>query len=386
MSPLHRLSGLSPSLVVAVRNVSRAKVRSGLAAAAVMIGVVAIGAIGAGGAAFKQSQFDNLEDQGVTNVFVTPGVDKTPRSFDREDLRAIGETVGPAGVVATRSESVEFVRRGDRESLSVTYIDDPRSLYEVKHGTVPDNWRRSVVLSASFAAEHGLGPGDRLRLVRTDEDGGARERDYRVAAVLAPTQSFGASEAFLPFTEAGTDRSQQVRVTTGSVDRASAVADRLRERFNGRKDRILVFELTSLVRLFRSIVDGINAFLAGLAAISLLVATVSITNTMLMAVLRRREEIGALRAVGYRKGDIVRILLAESALLGAFGAAAGTVVAVGVAAVANAVFLGNPLAFSRSALGYLAAGAGFGVLCGLLAGVYPAWRAANERPVDALRG
>ncbi|MFB6171547.1 MAG: ABC transporter permease [Haloarculaceae archaeon] len=390
MSLLYRMAARFPALVVARRNVSRAKVRSALAAAAIVIGVVAIGAIGAGGAAFKQSQLQTIQAQGATNVFVLPGVDREHRYFDDEDLKAIEDAVAPAGVVATNGGSSEWVRRpGRRVTVSTTYTGDPRALYDVGAGTIPDNWRRSVVLSDSFANEHGLGPGDRLTLVREREtpDGPVEtERTYRVAAVLAETPAFGVSDVFLPIEEAAHRRYTQIRVTTGSVDQAEVVADALRERFNGRKDRLLVFELTSLVRLLTAIVNGINVFLAGLGSISLLVAGVSIANTMLMAVIERREEIGVRRAVGYSKATVVRVLLAEAALLGVLGSTVGVVVAIGVAMAANAVFLGDPLAFSQSALLYLAGAVTFGVLTSLLAGAYPAWRAANERPVDALRG
>ena len=53
---------------------------------------------------------------------------------------------------------------------------------------------------------------------------------------------------------------------------------------------------------------------------------------------------------------------------------------------ANAVFLGSPFAFSRAAVVYLLGATAFGVATSLIAGAYPAWRAANERPVDALAG
>ncbi|MFB6080171.1 MAG: ABC transporter permease [Haloferacaceae archaeon] len=386
MSLLYRIAGRVPALVIARRNVSRAKVRSALAAASILIGVVAIGAIGAGGAAFKRSQLENVRERGATNVFLSPGPDKERDYFDREDLKAISETVGPAGVVATKSASMEYVERaGNRTSISVTYIDDPRELYTVGAGEIPTNWRRSAVVSSEFAGDRGIAPGDRIKLVRTT-DGGEIEHSYRVVAVLAPTEAYGVNEVFLPIGTAPNDRYEQVRITTQSVDRAETAADRLRERFNGRRDRLRVFELTSLVRLFKTIVNGINAFLAGLGAISLLVAGVSIANTMLMAVVKRREEIGVLRAVGYARTDIVRILLVEAALLGTIGAVCGAALALLATMAANAVFLGEPLAFTGTEILYLAGAAVFGVVTSLIAGVYPAWRAANERPLDALRG
>jgi putative ABC transport system permease protein len=386
----YRISARFPTLVIARRNVSRAKVRSALAAASILIGVVAIGTIGAGGAAFKQSQLQTIKDQGATNVFVSPGFDKETSAFDREDLKAIDETVGPAGVVATKQTTRRLVTRGDDPTtVSVTYTEDPRALYDVQAGAVPADWRRSAVVSNEFASEHGLAPGDRVTLAPDAEQSGSgsvTEQTYRVVAVLASTQSFGVSDVYLPIEQAANRQYSQVRVTTSSVDRAEAAAAALRQRFNDRKDRLLVFELTSLVRLFKSVVNGINVFLAALGAISLLVAGVSIANTMLMAVIKRREEIGVRRAVGYAKTDVVRILLVEAALLGLAGSVAGIAVALVATMVANLVFLGDPTAFSATAVGYLVGAVAFGVLTSLIAGVYPAWRAANDRPVDALRG
>jgi putative ABC transport system permease protein len=386
----YRLAGRVPSVVIARRNISRAKARSALAAAAIVIGVVAIGAIGAGGAAFKESQLRTIQEQGATDVFVAPGLDKEPGHFDREDLMAIDETVGSAGVVATRDGDAEYLSRGDRrESVSVTYLEDPQRVFAVEAGAVPADWRRSAVVSNRFAAENAVGPGDRITLVREEETAAGTvetETTYRVDAVLARSQGFGTAEVYLPIGQAAARQYDQVRVTTGSVDRAEAAAEALRERFNGRKDRLLVFELTSLVRLLTTIVNGINAFLAGLGSISLLVAGVSIANTMLMAVIKRREEIGVLRAVGYSRADVMRILLVEAVLLGGIGSAVGLTIAVLVAVVANVLFLGDPLAFTGDAVLYLVGAVAFGLLTSLVAGLYPAWSAANERPVEALRG
>jgi putative ABC transport system permease protein len=388
VSWFYRIAGQFPSLVIARRNISRAKTRSALAALAILIGVVAIGVIGAGGSAFKQSQLQTIRDQGANNVFVSPGFDKEEAFFDREDVKAIEETVGEAGVVATNGESMEYVTRGTNEVVSVTYIEDPRALYSVDRGEIPDNWRGSVVVSHDFAAENGIDPGDRIRLTppeRADDPLG-EAGTYRVAAVLDETQAFGVSEVFFSIDDAPSRTYSQIRITTQSVDRAEVVADALRDRFNERKDRLLVLELTSLVRLFKAIVNGINVFLTGLGAISLLVAGVSIANTMLMATIKRREEIGVLRAVGYQKRDIVRVLLVEAAVLGGIGAVVGFLISLVATMVANAVFLGSPTAFTGEAFVFLGGSIAFGILTSLLAGAYPAWRAANEKPVEALRG
>ena len=309
----------------------------------------------------------------------------TPNYFDREDVQGIEETVGEAGIVATNQVGMDLeTRKRGRQPISVTYTDDPRVVYDVARGEIPRTWRQQAVVSADFARERDLGVDDRFTVFEETETGETK-RIYRVTAVLEETQVFGVSEVFLPMSELGERQYTQVEVRTRSVDRAEATAERLRTEYNDRKNRLFVFELTSLVRFFKSIVNGINIFLAGLAAISLLVAGVSIANTMLMAVIKRREEIGVRRAVGYSRLDVVRILLVEAGMLGAIGAVVGVTISLIATMLANATFLGDPFAFTGESVQYLLGAVAFGIVTSLLAGAYPAWRAANERPVDALR-
>jgi putative ABC transport system permease protein len=122
----------------------------------------------------------------------------------------------------------------------------------------------------------------------------------------------------------------------------------------------------------------------GISGISLLVAAVTIANTMLMSAIEREGEIGVLRAVGYSKFAVVRLLVAESPLLGVLGVAVGAPLALGVGVVANELLVGDPLAFTVTGLTYVGVGVVFGVLTALVGGLYPAWRAANKRPVEAL--
>lgn len=387
---LYRVFGRVPSFVIARRNISRAKTRSALAALAIVIGVVAIGAIGGGSVAFKQSTFDLIQDQGANNVFVQPGFDADDRTFDREELREIRETVGAEGVVGNYGGSARFRERAGRtEDVGVTYTEDPRVLYEIGQGELPTNWRNSVVIRAEFAAEHGLSVGDRVTLLTDEEVNGreiTRERTYRVSAVLAETSQFGASEVFLPMERAPTDEFSQVQIAAADATAAEAIADELDREFNERESRLFILELSSLVNFFKNLVNSINLFLVALGSISLIVAGVAIANTMLMAVIKRREEIGVLRAVGYQRRDVLRVLLVESAMLGAIGTVVGMVLAVVATMIANNFFLSGPFAFTQEALLYLGGAAVFGVLVSLVAGIYPAWRAANDRPVEALRG
>jgi putative ABC transport system permease protein len=119
----------------------------------------------------------------------------------------------------------------------------------------------------------------------------------------------------------------------------------------------------------------------GLGAVAVLVGGLGIANVMLMAVLERRTEIGLRRALGATRGHILGQFLSEAVLLaglgGALGAAAGAAIAAAYAA-SQGWIVSLPLAG-------LAAGVLGAALVGALAGIYPALRAANASPTDALR-
>ncbi len=119
----------------------------------------------------------------------------------------------------------------------------------------------------------------------------------------------------------------------------------------------------------------------GFGAVAVLVGGLGIANVMLMAVLERRNEIGLRRALGATRGHIVGQFLAEAVLLaglgGVVGAVLGSLIAAGYA-TSQGWLIALPVA--GLVVGVLAAGA-----VGGLAGIYPAFRAANTPPTDALR-
>lgn len=119
----------------------------------------------------------------------------------------------------------------------------------------------------------------------------------------------------------------------------------------------------------------------GLGAVAVLVGGLGIANVMLMAVLERRNEIGLRRALGATRGHIVGQFLAEAVLLAGLGGVIGAILGAAIAA-AYATSQGWLVALPLAGLvvGVAAAGA-----VGGLAGIYPALRAANTPPTDALR-
>jgi putative ABC transport system permease protein len=119
----------------------------------------------------------------------------------------------------------------------------------------------------------------------------------------------------------------------------------------------------------------------GLGAVAVLVGGLGIANVMLMAVLERRNEIGLRRALGATRGHIVGQFLAEAVLLAGFGGVIGAILGAAIA-VAYATSQGWLIALPIAGLGVGVAAA---AAVGGLAGIYPALRAANTPPTDALR-
>ncbi|HEY3955788.1 MAG TPA: ABC transporter permease [Streptosporangiaceae bacterium] len=134
-----------------------------------------------------------------------------------------------------------------------------------------------------------------------------------------------------------------------------------------------------------SLQGEVNGDLAGLflilALISLLIGAVGIANTTLVAVLERTGEIGVRRAVGARPRHIAAQFLAESTALGTLGGLIGTCAGVGIvvifAAAKDWTAVLNPYYTLPAPL--------IGSVVGLLAGAYPALRAARTSPLEALR-
>ncbi len=150
-----------------------------------------------------------------------------------------------------------------------------------------------------------------------------------------------------------------------------------------------VLDATKSLRRFFTVLD---LFLGIFGSLALAVATLAIINTLVMAVLERRREIGVMKAIGASDGDVKKLFFAEAGAMGFFGGLLG--IGLGFA-IGKAINLGTGIYLHRHQLPsepvwilppwLIGAAIAFSIMVSLLAGLYPASRAARLDPVQTLK-
>lgn len=191
-----------------------------------------------------------------------------------------------------------------------------------------------------------------------------------------------------------TDIYSQIAVQIQPGQDITAIAERVEKqliRSRGVTEKTKDFTILTpeqLLATFGTVLNILTGFLLGVAAISLLVGGIGITNTMYTAVLERTKEIGVMKAVGATNFDILALFTAESGLLGLLGGVGGVVIGyiVGMGVEFVAANMAGLTILQVSTPWYLIVGSLlFSFAIGAIAGLVPAYRASRVRPVVALR-
>jgi putative ABC transport system permease protein len=373
-----------------------------LAMAIGVASVVVLTALGEGARRYVTDQFVSL---GTNLLIILPGrsettggppplLGETPRDLTLEDALSLARSSAILRVapISIGSAPVSWKER-DREVIvfgSTPAFFEIRDLSMAQGKFIPpgDPTRGSAVCVLGyklkkelFGNQSPLGAWTRIGdrrfqvigvLAKKGQSLGHDMGDVVVVPVASAQALFNTSALFRVLVQAkGRD----------AIPRAKkAILNIIRERHEG-EDDITVITQDALLATFDKIFKTLTFSVAGIAGISLAVAGVLIMNVMLVAVSQRTAEIGLLKALGAPETQILRMFLAESAMLSLIGAAFGLVVAfMGTWGVTRA-FPAFPLRVPLWALGMATAVA---LVTGLVFGVLPARRAARMDPVQAL--
>ncbi|MFN0101370.1 MAG: ABC transporter permease [Bryobacteraceae bacterium] len=132
-----------------------------------------------------------------------------------------------------------------------------------------------------------------------------------------------------------------------------------------------------------------QTMIAAVAIIAVIVAFIGVINTILMSVYERTSEIGIMKALGARRGSIFQLIWLETVMICLAGAVVGSLLAVigsdlvekAIKSMADMGVSGSIVQITPAVIGYAVLGA---VILGFFAGLYPAWRASSMRPVEAI--
>jgi putative ABC transport system permease protein len=217
------------------------------------------------------------------------------------------------------------------------------------------------------------------------------DRRFRVIGVLSPGVSLGedlGEVVIIPVAAAQAlfNRSSLFRVlvestsSEGMEQTRKAILDTIRVRHEG-EDDITVITQDAVLTTFDRIFKALTLSVAGIAAISLVVAGIMIMNVMLVAVSNRRAEIGLLKALGASRRQILGLFLTESTILSSIGAGIGLLLALLGMRLAAFLFPEFPLHLApwSSTISL-----GVALITGIIFGVLPARRAADLEPAFAL--
>jgi ABC-type antimicrobial peptide transport system permease subunit len=236
--------------------------------------------------------------------------------------------------------------------------------------------RRQVIVGRQAAEQMGLEVGDTLRLM---------ESNFRVAGIYETGLAFEDIGVVIGLKEAQalTGKPRQVQfyaINLRDPERAEAAQDELTATFPD-IDFALTSELAESMSDFQVMEDMVEQ----ISLLAVFIGAVGMLNTMLMSVLERTQEIGVLRALGWRRRHVLGMVLRESLVLGAVGGVCGIVLGFGLAGLMALVpgTLGamKPLYTPR----FLVQAIVVALVAGAGGGLYPAWRATRMRPVEALR-
>jgi putative ABC transport system permease protein len=152
---------------------------------------------------------------------------------------------------------------------------------------------------------------------------------------------------------------------------------------NDASDNLQALSSADLAKQASQIVDQIRFFTIGIGAIAAFVGGLGVMNTMIMAVVERRKEIGVMKAIGATNGMVLRQILMESAIMSVIGGVGGILIGVAAAIGLGVISNGSIQGYVTPALAL--EGLAFAIFLGVIGGLYPARQAAKLDPVEALR-
>lgn len=386
---------------IAKRNIRIHLLRSFLAMLGIVIGVVAISSMGILGNSMVLSVSDSLRTVG-DSVIVTPhsgsgghfggGGSSTSLVITEQDYQQIKRVSAP-------NPAIPVLQTTDRMKMGVGSDDIYAMIYGMDPDDVPEMLKlesgdysrgdSGCLVGSTFAKDNNVKVGSRIA-VGTDGNKGT----LRVTGIIEERgMAFDVStDSAVVVTQNWFDTAynrndyDKVVVKVKNLDDITTVKEAIEKQMNKRDEIVDVMDTRKVMESIFEAFGQITTFVSAIGGISMLVAGVSILNIMMMSVTERIKEIGIMRSIGAQRKEIMAMFLYEALILGVVGSIIGGILSLlGGYAISSLMLQTTKYLFVPSSLIHIVYGMVFGIIICLICGIYPAWRAANLSPIEALR-
>lgn len=366
-----------------IKNLIRRPIRSALTVIGLSVAICAVVALVGIAEGFKRSFLELYQQRGVDLVVLRAGASDYLTSTLEESLEERIRCV--PGVKGVTGGQLDFVSFEDHDLFLVNvngwepgcFLFDELKILEGRKLRSGD--RKAVMLGVVLAKNLGKHAGDHLELYG--------QPDFEIVGVFESFHLYENSGIVMPLAELQRAKDQQGRVTGFTV----IVEDGPQGDVLAVQRAIQAIDRGLLVLTTEDYASSTMQFRAaeGMAwltsAVALIVGAIGMLNTMAMSVFERTGELGLLRAVGWRKSRVVRMILAEAEMLSLSAAVLGTLAARVLTRFLANVGPTRGLIEGRFDPDVIARGFLVAVLLGLVGAFYPALRAAKLAPTEALR-
>ena len=412
-----RLTALLEALFVALASLRTNKLRTALTLVGIVVGVAAVIAVVTIIQGLNNKVATTFSSQGSTvfTVSKNPQIIKSREDFVKfnrrkdvthEDEEAIARLCTACWRVGIAGNALQTVKYGDQKSENVRVRGvTPTTMFDIDGVSIDagrfwtDNEGNSghdICVIGPDLLKNIFGGETPDRVLGKEIRVGARV--YRIIGVLEPLGSiFGFSRdnvVYIPYATYqkafGARNSIVVFVQVPTAEELEGAMDQVRTVMRNRRgtafgqvdDEGFALETQDVfLDLYGKATSNIYLVTIGVAAVSLVVGGIVVMNIMLVSVTERTREIGIRKAIGARRKDILTQFLMEAVTVTGVGGAIGVLTGFALAYLISAL-IGFPLLFSlqAAALGVLVSS-----VVGIVSGLWPAWRAANLHPIEALR-
>ncbi|MFU8819206.1 MAG: ABC transporter permease [Desulfurivibrio sp.] len=305
------------------------------------------------------------------------------------DTGVLDEVRAADGIALATPILVAQLPNPDRQRIDLIYGVEMSMVAEIKPewritGKIPDA-EDQLLLGYEVAAHAGIKPGAEFRYPGIDTV-------FTVSGVIGQTNSQDDAFVYAPIKTAQTlldnpHGATAIGVKVESPERMGTIINELEARVPG----IQIVTMNQVMNSVANVAASAKSLSLAIAMVALVIGAVGVMNSILMAVFERSQEIGMMRAIGASRWNIFQIILKETTILTIVGGMAGVAGAMlGSHLIENFVRRIMPYVPSGEMLRFepalAAACVAFALVIGLLAGLYPAWKASRINPIEAIKG